>query len=949
MGNLKRKSRFNSCPRLLFSMFVMILLLNTPLPAWAKEAPKIELSPEEKTWLSDHPVIRVGGSSQFEPAFILNPDGTHTGIYPDLYDLMGTRLGVRFEIMDDKWPEVLRRAKAGEVDMVNRMAKRVAERMGFLTAQSAFDFLVTAYAKKDRSFNLTRDEDIEGLRVAYTRGVVFLEKYFESMEGRIEAIPVDSALDGFKAVLANKADVAVGWNQESYLLMKYNIQEIEPAYVFDRLQLRSATAIHPDAPLLASIMDKTLNSISRGELNRILEKWTWTSGSKPKDRRVELTPEEQTWLDNDHTVRVRITDSAPYLYSKDGKPVGIAADMVNAVSERTGIKFRFVLPSPPFSADLEGLIQHTGPDLIATLMPTPEREKNILFTKSYISSPIFIFTRDDAEFVSSMENLSGKTVAVIKDYVVHKDLAKDYPDINLLICKNNKDALKAVSSGKALAFLGDLITTPAMINAFGLRNLKAVAPSALQDHSIAIGVRNDWPELRDIINKAIVAMPHEEKAAIINKWSTVKFEHGIRTADILKWILAVVGTASGLVLFFVFWNRRLKKQVQARTGELERSNESQKVEISERKNAEDELRRSRDYLKNLTDSMGDAVFSIKMPDRKIEWVNDAFKILGYDPNECIGKSTEFLYPKRKDFLAFGDTLAEFIGEGKSIFHTEQILKRKSGEVFPAEITLTLFREKKELVRVTGILRDITKRKNTEKALENYQMRLKALATQLTIAEENERRRMAVDLHDHVCQSLALMRIQVAAIRKNVLDATLTARLDDVSGTLQQTLQDTRQLMSDLSSPSMIEIGLSAAISEWLEEQVAERYNLKTEFIDDIDDHRQNILEDNVRAILFRNVRELLTNVIKHARAKKVSVWLQEEVNLLKIMVKDDGIGFDPAAVNVKNGQDRGFGLFSIEERMSDMGGTFEIFSKPGQGCKAILMMPVAGKRNDSND
>ena len=148
---------------------------------------------------------------------------------------------------------------------------------------------------------------------------------------------------------------------------------------------------------------------------------------------------------------------------------------------------------------------------------------------------------------------------------------------------------------------------------------------------------------------------------------------------------------------------------------------------------------------------------------------------------------------------------------------------------------------------------------------------------------------------------------------------------------------------------MIEIGLSAAISEWLDEQVAERYNLKTEFIDDIDDHRQNILEDNVRAILFRNVRELLTNVIKHARAKKVSVWLQEEVNLLKIMVKDDGIGFDPAAVNVKNGQDRGFGLFSIEERMSDMGGTFEIFSKPGQGCKAILMMPVAGKRNDSND
>ncbi len=945
MRKLKRKSRFNSCSRFLFSMLIMILLLSTPLPVWAKEAPRIELSPEEKAWLSDHPVIRVGGSSQFEPAFILNPDGTHTGIYPDLYDLMGTRLGVRFEIVDDKWPEVLRRAKAGEVDMVNRMAKRVAERMGFLTAQSAFDFLVTAYAKKDRSFNLTRDEDIEGLRVAYTRGVVFLEKYFESMEGRIEAIPVDSALDGFKAVLANKADVVVGWNQESYLLMKYNIQEIEPAYVFDRLQLPSATAIHPDAPLLASIIDKTLNSISPGGLNRVLEKWTWTSGSKPKDRRVELTPEEQTWLDNNHTVRVRVTDSPPYLYYKDGKPFGIAVDLINAVSERTGIKFHFVMPSPPFSVDLEGLIQHAGPDLISTLVATPEREKNILFTKSYISSPRFIFTRDDAEFVASMESLSGKTVAVIKGYIVHTNLAKNYPDITLLICKNNEDALKAVSSGKALAFIGDLITTPAMINEFGLRNLKVVAPSALQDHSIAIGVRNDWPELRDIINKAIVAMPHEEKAAIINKWSTVKFEHGIRTADVLKWILLAAGAVSGIVLVLLFLNKNLAKRVNERTFELVSSNESLAAEIAKRKRVEDSLREGRDYLKNLTDSMGDAVFSTTMPERKIEWVNDSFKILGYDPEECIGRTTEFLYPDKSDFLALGNRLAEAIAEGKEIIHTEQNFKRKSGEVFPADVTITIFREKKELVRVTGILRDITERKNTEKALENYQMRLKALASQLTIAEEKERRRMAVDLHDHVCQSLALMRIQVSSIRKNVLDATLTAKLDDVSGTLQQTLQDTRHLMSDLSSPSMIEIGLSAAISEWLEEQVAERHDLKTEFIDDISEHRQNILEDNVRAILFRNVRELLTNVIKHARAKKVSVWLQEEVNLLKIMVKDDGIGFDPAAVNVKNGQDRGFGLFSIEERMSDMGGTFEIFSEPGQGCKAILMVPADERRN----
>jgi len=900
--------------------------------------------------------------------------------------------------------------------------------------------------------------------------------------------------------------------------------------------------------------------------------------------RIEFSPEEKTWLDKNHTVRVRVTDSAPYLYPKDGKPVGIAVDMINAVSERTGIKFHFVMPSPAFSTDLKGLIQHAGPDLIATLMPTPEREKNILFTKSYISSPRFIFTRDDAEFLSSTESLSGKTVAVIKDYVVHTDLAKDYPDINLLTCKNNKDALNAVSSGKAFAFIGDLIATPSMINEFGLKNLKAVAPSSLQDHSIAMGIRSDWPELRDIINKAMAAVPHEEKAAIINEWSTVKFEHGIRTADVLKWILVVVGAASGLLLFFVFWNRNLKKQVQERTGELERSTESLKTEISERKNAQNELRKGRDYLRNLTDSMGDAVFSTKMPERKIEWVNDYFRILGYDPKECIGKSTEFLYPNRKDFLAFGDTMAEFIAEGKNIFHTEQILRRKSGEVFPSEVTVTLFKEKNELVRATGIIRDITERKKREEevkqseenlaraqeiahigswqldivknelwwsdetyrifgvagripmtyekfiahvhpeekayvderwlaalnkepydiehrimvagevkwvkenaeltfdeadkavsaigtvqditerhqaeealreseekfrtlvthteeivyiidkdgtfllsegkglsklglkpgqvvgksvfelykdypqmlaeirkvfngetltteaniggiyfktwytphkdyegkiigllglsinvsdqkkaetALEVYQQRLKALASQLTIAEEKERRRIASDLHDHVAQSLALARIQIASVLKLASDPRQTAILDDISDSLRQTIQETRDLIYDLSPPQLNEIGLFAAISEWLEEQVEKRYALKAECIVS---GSEEPMDNDVSAILFRSVRELVTNVIKHARATRVNIKVNQDHDRVKIIVRDDGAGFDAISQSLK--AEGGFGIFSIEEQMADLGGSLEIVSEPGQGTEAILAVPLMKEKDN---
>ncbi|RLA57290.1 MAG: two-component system response regulator, partial [Gammaproteobacteria bacterium] len=158
---------------------------------------------------------------------------------------------------------------------------------------------------------------------------------------------------------------------------------------------------------------------------------------------------------------------------------------------------------------------------------------------------------------------------------------------------------------------------------------------------------------------------------------------------------------------------QLEILVAERTAELTVTNKTLETEIGERKKAEDELRRSHDYLKKLTDSMGDAVYSVIMPERTIEWANDTFKVLGYEPMECVGKTTEFLYPSRKDFAAFGNKVAGAVAEGKEILHIELNLRKKSGEVIPAAITLTLFRTKGEVVSVTVIARDITEQKQAE--------------------------------------------------------------------------------------------------------------------------------------------------------------------------------------------------------------------------------------------
>ncbi|MCK5543179.1 MAG: PAS domain S-box protein [Desulfobacterales bacterium] len=148
-------------------------------------------------------------------------------------------------------------------------------------------------------------------------------------------------------------------------------------------------------------------------------------------------------------------------------------------------------------------------------------------------------------------------------------------------------------------------------------------------------------------------------------------------------------------------------------------------DITERRKME-EAKSATAYLEKLTNSMWDAVFSVKIPERVIEWGNDSFRLIGYEPSEYLGKSTSFLYADTDVFLDFGNKLKDAIAAGKDVFHTEQLLKRKSGEIFPAEITSTFNRENDEVVSITTMIRDITQRKRAETALKKSEKQFQDL-------------------------------------------------------------------------------------------------------------------------------------------------------------------------------------------------------------------------------
>ena len=545
---------------------------------------KASLTTGERNWLAEHPNVELGYTDAFEPEVIVNKDGSYRGILVDVLDLLNQRLGTDFKLVVKPIPDLINQVSDKKLSGVLGIHPHYADKLGWLKTRSYATTYPTIFSRKGFTFN--RPSDLAGKKIALIDKIFFSQNLVDLYGDGSTLIKVETALEGLERVKDGTADLYIGSSSNSYLLGKYQFFDLKVTFQFYDYPIPNAMGVRSDWPQLVDILNKGLASIPVEEVESIYRKWISVS---EQEKTLELTDEEQTWLAQNHTVRVRGTDQAPYMFFRDGKAVGISADLIRIISEYTGINFHVVIPSPPFSADLQSLIQHTGPDLFGSLTPTQERKKNILFTEPYVSSPKFIFTRDDSVFVSSMTDLSGKTVAVIKGYLVHEALAKNYPDIKLVFYKNNKDALKAVSEGKSFAFIGGLFSTPFMINKYGLKNLRACAPSNLPGATVAMAIRSDWPELRDIINKVFDIMPSGEKAAIVNKWSSVKIEYGIRFIDVLKWIFVAFGTASGIVLVFVFWNRTLQKKVKERTGALEISKKSLEAEISERKRAEKQL------------------------------------------------------------------------------------------------------------------------------------------------------------------------------------------------------------------------------------------------------------------------------------------------------------------------------------------------------------------------
>ena len=1029
---------------------------------------EITLTAEERVFLNNHD-LRCAMAPSWSPINMYDQNKQLAGIAIDYWKLISKRLYINLDCdVKESYSEVLQAIETRDADFMLATSmtddrKRYAE---FSKAYVSFPIAIATTVDKDY---MADESALIGKRVAVGKGYSAYQILKENNPG-IEFVELDNTRIGMELLAANKVFAVVDnlpVLQQLIKESKHNNIKIAGTARYDidlRLMVRS------DYPQLVVIFNKAIDLISAQEHKRILSRWLGQAAIN--DQAIVFTPAEQAWLRQDHKVRVRTINWPPYVIV-EGKlpPQGISIEYLKLIGQRTGIDFQYEVTEQPFHEFLDSIRQRQGVDLTPIIVATEDRETYLSFSSSYLSSPYVIFAREQDELIQDISGMDGKTMALPRGFVVQRRIAEDYPGIVQALFDSDEQALQAVATGKADAYIGNLSVASHIIHRRGFSALRVIASSPYDDQTLSMANRSDWPELASIINKALATITEAEKTAMRRKYVAVNYvAPGVSSADAFKYIVVVSVSTLSIVLLFVMWNRTLKKSIRERTWSLEQ-------EMNQRKLSEMALRQSRDYLQFLTDSMADAVFSIKLPERTIEWFNDSYQVLGYTQDECIGESTEKFYSDPDAYQKLAVMLDAAIKSGRQVLSFEALLRRSNGESIPAEVRTTFYREHGKVVSATAVVRDvserhqaeellkdseekfrslmeqspvsiqihaldgrliqsnaafarlyalndealaelfekynvlqdeqarslgvmpyieqafsgevvvfpayeydgvdtlktldinhpvsrkcwvqtrgyavkgkdgkptsvvfmsidITERMQAEQALLDYQRRLKSLSAEVVRTEDRERRKIATELHDHVGQSLAVMRIQLATAIREANGRKLESILQEVSSSLLQAVKDTRNIITDLSPPTLNELGLGAAIMEFLNEQIEARYGLQVQFNEEAE---PVLLNDETRAILYRSVRELLMNVVKHASAHSVSVSITRHQDGLQVVVEDDGIGLVDGQVPKPKFGEGGFGLFSIEERMKDIGGSLRLEQDSGKGLKATLMIPL---------
>lgn len=494
------------------SILTFTLLMWCP-GLWANS---FQLTQLEQQWLAAHPEITVGTVLSHPPQSMVDERGVPQGIDPDVIRLLNEKLSGRLTIVPGKWEKIFKKATEKQIDVLMDVTPSEERRAYFNYTRPYISFPHVIVASKEGRYFFNMAE-LKGQAVALIRST-FLFAFIKKHYPDIKIVEYGDDLEALRGVQRGEADAHIGSSHVlRYLINKNDLQDLDLHGQSVETSETNVIAVRKDWPILVSLLDRALASISHKKMSAVMSKYTKADKVISNGSNIGITADERDWIQNHSEIIIGAsTDWPPYDYVENDEPTGYANEYISLLAEKIGLNIKFVYG---YSwNELLDQMRQKEIDILPSLAFRPERQDYMNFTNSYMEIADCLVLHENTKKISTLDDMAGKRLAIIEGYSVNKVLLEKYPQIKVVTYDSPIDALVAVSEGRVDGYTDNMGVVNYLRREHFITDLQIVNTHVLDKTKQHIGVRKDWTILKVLLEKAMTTVTQDEVKELKETW-----------------------------------------------------------------------------------------------------------------------------------------------------------------------------------------------------------------------------------------------------------------------------------------------------------------------------------------------------------------------------------------------------------------------------------------------
>ncbi|MBT5195300.1 MAG: transporter substrate-binding domain-containing protein, partial [Rhodospirillaceae bacterium] len=540
-------------------------------------------------------MIRIGINENWPPMDYVDQKGLPRGIGTDFIRAIARRLPSRFEIVPGPWSKIYGDVAAGRLDALTGITPRLDRRPLFNFTDPYVAIPHVIFTRFESPY-ISGIVDLVGKSVAI-EGSFFLAGILKRSYPSVRVLEYDSTLAALDAVSEGRVDAYVGNRVVALNLIQSELLlNLREQSVISETSSINAIGVRKDWPLLHSILQKALNQIPEFERNAILGPW----GERLLEADdVQISKTQAAWLAEHPDIRAASIAGIPPLAmaNKTGSFVGIADDFLRATNKslKLSIETKVATDAERLKADLEARMADLVPLVINERAPN-----GMIATDPFVIYPLVVLTSKDALAIADLADLRGRKVGVLTRYHLADVLKQTNPGITFVQLDNIGDALTGLRKGRLAAYLDSVPSIAHATRILDNNEFRIAAPTRYEIR-LAFGVRDDWPQLAEIMNQVIKHFSELDRGAITQSWVNTRIQKQVDWTFIWRVVGLILAISGAIVAVFMYTNRRLA------------------AEVGERRRAEYALQTSQRQLRHHIDNTPLAAVTLNSDFRITDW------------------------------------------------------------------------------------------------------------------------------------------------------------------------------------------------------------------------------------------------------------------------------------------------------------------------------------------